>query len=90
MRMGTKKKVKCEKIKHQGQKHMNRANEQKLKYHLREVAKILKEETPNEQLQNFEQIELATRKHILETVGPEIGTFFFLQGSLQSKEKNGK
>ncbi|MGL4501928.1 MAG: hypothetical protein ACRCU2_22865, partial [Planktothrix sp.] len=71
--------VKCEKIKHQGQKHMNLANEQKLKYHLREVAKILKEETPNEQLQNFEQIELATRKHILETVGPEIGTFFFLQ-----------
>ncbi len=88
--MGGKKKVKCEKIKHQGQKHMNLANEQKLKYHLREVAKILKEETPNEQLQNFEPLELATRKHILETVGPEIGPFFFLQGSLQSKEKNGK
>lgn len=88
--MRTKKKVKCEKIKHQGQKYMNLANEQKLQYHLREVAKILKEETPNEQLQNFEQLELATRKHILETVGPEIGTFFFLQESLQSKEKNGK
>jgi hypothetical protein len=69
---------------------MTPAKEQKLKYHLREVAKLLKEETPNEQLQSFEQIELAARKHILETVGPEIGTFFFLQGSLQSKEKNGK
>ncbi|MEG4459265.1 hypothetical protein [Microcoleus sp. N9_A1] len=69
---------------------MNPANEQKLKYHLREVAKLLKEETPQEELQNFEHIELAARKHILETVGPEIGTFFFLQGSLQSKENNGK
>ncbi|AFY82281.1 hypothetical protein Oscil6304_2670 [Oscillatoria acuminata PCC 6304] len=55
---------------------MNLANEQKLKYHLREVAKLLKEETPNEKLQNFEPIELAARKHILETVEPEIGTFF--------------
>ncbi len=33
---------------------MSPAQERKLKYHLKEVAKLLKEETPKEKLEEFE------------------------------------
>ena len=49
---------------------------QKLKYHLKEVSKLLYADTPSEQLEDFESIELAVREHLLLTVGPEIGGFF--------------
>ena len=58
-----------------------------LKQHLRAVAKILKNNTPDEQLQDFESIELAAREHMLETVGPAIGEFFLSQKS-QPKGEN--
>ena len=54
---------------------MDSAQQRKLKYHLREVAKLLKEDTPEAQLQDFESIELAARQHMVETVGPEMGEF---------------
>lgn len=67
---------------------MNSAKERKLKYHLREAAKLLKEETPESELQDFESIELAARKHMVETVGPEIGEFFFQQEKKKAREES--
>ena len=69
---------------------MNSAQERKLKYHLKEVAKLLKAETPKEQLQDFESIELAARKHLLETVGPEIGEFFCQPRQIVEQENGGR
>ena len=40
---------------------------------LREIAEILYQDTSSEDLETFETIELSVRKHILETVAPEIG-----------------
>lgn len=59
-----------------------------LEYHLHKAAKILKEDTPEEQLQDFESIELAARKHMVETVGPAIGEIFFVQESQKTVEKS--
>ena len=49
---------------------------QKLKYHLKEISKLLYADTPSEQLKDFESIELSAREHLLKTVGPYIGDFF--------------
>lgn len=49
---------------------------QKLKHHLTEAARILREDTPEASLQDFESIELALRDHMVNTVGPTIGDFF--------------
>ena len=38
---------------------------QKLKYHLKEVSKLLYADTPYSQLEDFESIELAVREHLL-------------------------
>jgi hypothetical protein len=57
-------------------KQMTPENTQKLKHHLIEAARILREETPEASLQDFESIELALREHMLNTVGPTIGDFF--------------
>lgn len=43
---------------------------------LREVAEILYNNTPTEELRTFETVELSVREHLLETVAPEIGNFF--------------
>lgn len=67
---------------------MDSAQQRKLKYHLREVAKLLKEDTPEAQLQDFESIELAARQHMVETVGPEIGEFF-CQTEPKARPENG-
>lgn len=59
-----------------------------LEYHLQEAAKIMKEDTPEEQLQDFESIELAARKHMVDTVGPVIGEVFFVQESQKQVGKS--
>jgi len=43
---------------------------------LREVAEILYNNTPREELATFETIELSVRNHLLERVSPKIGDFF--------------
>ena len=48
----------------------------KLKHHLTEAARILREDTPEANLKDFESIELALRDHMVKTVGPTIGDFF--------------
>lgn len=59
-----------------------------LQYHLREAAKLLKEDTPDSELQDFESIELAARQHMVETVGPAIGEVFFGQESQKTQENS--
>ena len=69
---------------------MTPAKAKALEYHLQEAAKILKEETPEEQLQDFESIELAAREHMVDTVGPVIGEVFFARESQKQVENNDK
>ena len=47
-----------------------------LKDHLKTAAAILLNNTPKEELQSFNSIELAVREHLLKEVAPEIGNFF--------------
>ena len=47
-----------------------------LKDHLKAAAAILLNNTPKEDLQSFNSIELAVREHLLKEVAPEIGNFF--------------
>jgi hypothetical protein len=46
---------------------------------LREVAEILYKNTSPLELSTFETVEISVREHLLETVAPEIGNFFFTQ-----------
>lgn len=69
---------------------MTPSEARKLKHHLQSAAKILKADTPQEQLQNFESIELAARQHMLETVGPAMGEIFFQQENRKPSGKSDK
>jgi hypothetical protein len=69
---------------------MNPADARQVQYHLQSAAKLLKANTPEADLQDFESIELAARKHMLETVGPAIGEIFFPQESQKQAGKNGR
>ena len=54
---------------------------------LREVAEILYNNTPSEELVTFETIELSVREHLLERVAPKIGEFFSMkQGEIEQEE----
>ncbi|MEO0926995.1 MAG: hypothetical protein AAFY63_14095 [Cyanobacteria bacterium J06643_13] len=58
-----------------------------IKEKLREIAEILYQDTPPEELKSFETIEFSVRKHLLETVAPEIGNFFAIQqGEVEQEE----
>lgn len=57
---------------------------------LKEVAEILYKNTPNEELNTFETIELSVREHLLETVAPKIGEFFSAQQEEQAQEEREK
>lgn len=57
---------------------------------LREIAEILYQDTSSEDLETFETIELSVRKHILETVAPEIGNFFTIQQGEAEQEESEK
>lgn len=61
-----------------------------VKQKLREVAEILYKNTPAEELKTFETVELSVREHLLETVAPEVGNFFFNQQEARVQEENEK
>jgi hypothetical protein len=52
---------------------------QRIQAHAREIAALLYEETPPDQLTTLEGIEAAVRGHILNHVSPEIGVFLSQQ-----------
>lgn len=53
---------------------------------LKEVAEILYNNTPDEELNTFETIELSVRDHLLKRVAPKIGEFFSIQQQEQAPE----
>ena len=59
-----------------------------VKFHLYSAAKILKANTPEAELQDFESIELAARQHLLDTVGPAMADVFFAQTEPNRSENN--
>ena len=61
-----------------------------VKEKLKEIAEILYQDTPSEELKTFETIELSVRKHLLETVAPEIGNFFVIQQEEAGQEEREK
>lgn len=61
-----------------------------VKEKLREIAEILYQDTSLEELKTFETIELSVRKHLLETVAPEIGNFFMIQQEEVEQEEREK
>ena len=56
---------------------MTPEEQQKIKINLQEIAEILYKNTPVDNLQSFESVELSVREHLIETVAPEISVFFF-------------
>ena len=57
---------------------------------LREVAKILYNNTSTEELATFETIELSVRKQLLKKVASKIGEFFFAKQEEVRQEESGK
>ncbi len=55
---------------------MTPEEQQKIKINLQEIAEILYKNTPVNNLQDFESVELSVREHLIETVAPEISGFF--------------
>jgi hypothetical protein len=58
---------------------MTPEEKQKLNEHLKGISEILVNNTPKEDLKDFESIELAIRDHLLSSVSPTIGSFFLKQ-----------
>ena len=57
---------------------------------LREVAEILYKNTPSEELETFETIELSLREQLLGKVAPKIGEFFSTKQGEVKQEESGK
>lgn len=57
---------------------------------LKEIAEILYNNTPDEELATFETIELSVREQLLKTVAPKIGEFFSIQQQEQVQEEKEK
>lgn len=60
-----------------------------LKKHLKAAAAILYKDTPSEQLQDFESLELALRDQLQAHVQPTIGEFFWKAAQEQQQAENG-
>jgi hypothetical protein len=58
---------------------MTPEDRQKLEEHIEGIAQILYQNTPQEQLENFETIEITLRNEMLTKVTPRIGEFFLTQ-----------
>ena len=61
---------------------MNPENTVALKAHLKAIAAILYEETPQEKLNTLEEIEQTVRQKVLKHVSPEIGVFLSKQSQV--------
>jgi hypothetical protein len=67
---------------------MTPEEQQKLDEHLKVISEILVNNTPKENLKDFESIELAVREHMLSSVSPTIGSFFWKQP--QERRRDGQ
>ncbi|MEG4417191.1 hypothetical protein QUA70_01105 [Microcoleus sp. LAD1_D5] len=66
---------------------MTPEEQQKLKINLQEIAEILYKNTPVDNLQSFESVELSVREHLIKTVAPEISVFFFTRRGEKVREE---
>ena len=69
---------------------MTPEDKRKLQQHIRSISEILVQNTPSEQLKDFESIELAIRDHLLKEINPEIASFFFKQQQKQQQSRSRK
>ena len=67
---------------------MTPEEKQKLNEYLKGISEILVNNTPKENLKDFESIELAIRDHMLSSLSPTIGSFFLKQ--LQERQRDGQ
>ncbi len=77
-------------IKHIAQVMMTPEEQVIVQQKLKEVASILYRNTPSEELETFETVELSVREHLLETVAPEIGEFFLVKQEEKKQEERDK
>lgn len=69
---------------------MTPEEQMKVDLKLKEIAEILYNNTPDEELATFETIELSVREQLLKTVAPKIGEFFSIQQQEQVQEEKEK
>ena len=55
---------------------MTPEEQQKIKINIQEIAEILYKNTPLDNLESFESVELSVREHLMETIAPKISNFF--------------
>jgi hypothetical protein len=65
---------------------MTPEKQQALDEHIREIAKILHEDTPPEELNNLAAIEQAVRNQVQKHVAPKIGFFLLKQRQEQPQD----
>jgi hypothetical protein len=58
---------------------MTPEEQQKIKINIQEIADILYKNTPLDNLESFESVELSVREHLMETIAPKISNFFSTQ-----------
>jgi hypothetical protein len=68
---------------------MNSKDRYELKKHLKAAAAILYKNTPSDQLQDFESLELALRDQLQAHVQPAFGDFFWNSAQEQQQEERG-
>jgi hypothetical protein len=68
---------------------MNSKDRYELKKHLKAAAAILYSNTPSDQLQDFESLELALRDQLQAHVQPVFGEFFLKSAQEQQQEEKG-
>jgi hypothetical protein len=68
---------------------MNSKDRYELKKHLKAAAAILYNNTPSDQLQDFESLELALRDQLQAHVEPVFGDFFWNSVQEQQQEEKG-
>jgi hypothetical protein len=59
---------------------MTPKEQREIQEHIEAISKILYKNTPQEQLQTFEAIEITLRDQILTEISPKIGEFFLTEG----------
>jgi hypothetical protein len=69
---------------------MTPEEKKKLNEHIKGISEILVNNTPKENLNDLESIELAVREHMLSNVSPAIGNFFVQQSQEQPQDDQDK
>jgi hypothetical protein len=69
---------------------MNSHDRYELNKHLKAAAAIIFKNTPEDQLQDFESLELALRDQLQANIQPAIGNFFWKAAQEQKQEEQDK